>query len=54
MKTIKKLKLSELSKQELNKRQLKSIKGGDICNSNCGTISPTLANSGSFWHAYFG
>lgn len=53
MKRVKKLKLSELSKKELNDRQLKELKGGDICNSNCGTVSPTLGSSGGFWHQYF-
>ena len=53
MKKIKKLRLSELSRKELDTRELKTIKGGDICNSNCGTISPSLADSGGFWHQYF-
>lgn len=53
MKKIKKLKLTELSKKELETRELKTIKGGDICNSNCGTISSSLADSGGFWHQYF-
>lgn len=53
MKRIKKLKLSELSKNELEKRQMKVLKGGDICHSNCGTISPPLADSSTFWHQYF-
>lgn len=53
MKKIKKLKLNELSKEELNERQMKVLKGGDICHSNCGTISPTLADSSGFWHRYF-
>ena len=53
MKQIKKLKLSELSKKELKERDMKVLKGGDICHSNCGTVSPTLASSSEFWHEYF-
>jgi natural product precursor len=53
MKKIKKLKLSELSKRELEDRDMKALKGGNFCQSNCGTISPTLESSSGFWRQYF-
>ena len=60
MKKIKKLKLTVLSKNELDTRQMKTIKGGynDNCDDpgccmgdscNCGSISPLNADSSSFW-----
>ena len=54
MRKIEKLKLSNLSKRELENRELKKLKGGDICSVNCGTVTPTLADSNKQWHSYFG
>ncbi|NBH88249.1 TIGR04149 family rSAM-modified RiPP [Parabacteroides distasonis] len=53
MKQVKKLKLSELSKKELNERQLKELKGGDYCRDKCGTSSPTIGSAYGEWTAYF-
>ena len=53
MKQIKKLKLSELSKNELEKRQMNILKGGDYCSSKCGTLSPPSADASSYWKGYF-
>lgn len=53
MKQIKKLKLSELSKNELEARQMKVLKGGDYCSDKCGTISPSSSSAGSWWKSYF-
>jgi natural product precursor len=52
MKTIKKLKLTELSKKELKERKMNALRGGiaydcrDI-NCNCGTLDPGQSNSKS-------
>lgn len=53
MSIIEKLRLSNLSKRELENRELKQLKGGDICSVNCGTVTPSLANSNEAWHKYF-
>lgn len=53
MKQLKKLKLSELSKKELEKRQMKTLKGGDYCEGKCGTISPNSGSSTDWWRGYF-
>lgn len=53
MKQVKKLKLSELSKKELNERQLKELKGGDYCDDKCGTNSSVHGGTSSWWKGYF-
>lgn len=53
MRKIEKLRLSNLSKRKLENRELKQLKGGDICSVNCGTVTPTLENSNKAWHEYF-
>lgn len=53
MMKIEKLRLSNLSKRELENRELKQLKGGDICSVNCGTVTPTLADSNKAWNKYF-
>lgn len=53
MKQIKKLKLSELSKKELEARQMKVLKGGDFCDDKCGTSSPPHGSASGWWKGYF-
>lgn len=53
MKKLKKLKLSELSKAELEKRQMKVLKGGDDCGGKCGTVRPPSGSTTKDWHGYF-
>lgn len=53
MKKLKKLKLSELSKKELEKRQMKTLKGGDYCSDKCGTLTPPSADATKWWRGYF-
>lgn len=53
MKQLKKLKLSELSKKELEKRQMKTLKGGDYCEGQCGTVTPPSADATKWWRGYF-
>lgn len=53
MKQLKKLKLSELSKKELEKRQMKTLKGGDYCSDKCGTQTPVSSDAGAQWKGYF-
>lgn len=53
MKRVKMLKLSELSKKELNDRQLKELKGGDYCGDKCGTSSSVSAEKAPWWRGYF-
>lgn len=53
MKQLKKLKLSELSKKELEKRQMKTLKGGDYCSDKCGTLSPVSGTAEPQWKGYF-
>jgi len=36
MKQIERLKLNQLSKEELQKRELKQLKGGNLCKCCCG------------------
>jgi len=53
MKT-KKIKLAELSKKNLSKRQMKSFKGGsDWCNEKCMTQKPLFDEANDFWSKYF-
>lgn len=52
MKQLKKLKLSELSKKELEKRQMKTLKGGDYCDNLCGTLTPDRTGQ-SQWRGYY-
>jgi natural product precursor len=57
MKTIKKLKLTTLSKNELENKRMKLLKGGydwyiscgDIT-CNCGTLDPTQISSTQAWY----
>lgn len=53
MKQLKRLKLSELSKIELEKRQLKVLKGGDFCSDKCGTVTPPSADATKDWRGYW-
>lgn len=53
MKVIKKLKLSEFSKQEMENRQLKSLKGGDWCTDKCGTSTSSRSGTANAWYSYF-
>lgn len=53
MKKIEKIKLNELSKKELDTRQMKVLKGGDYCSDKCGTKSPPSADATSWWRGYF-
>lgn len=53
MKKIKKLRLSELSKNELETRQMKVLKGGGYCEDKCGTISPSSGSASDWWKGYF-
>lgn len=54
MKKIEKLRLTEVAKQELTKKQLKDIKGGDsYCVEKCGYISPDHNDEYNFWVSYF-
>jgi|GEM_PF-4916084 len=52
MKKLQKLKLNFLSKSELEKRQLLSIKGGDSCSCSCtmDTMNQTTGSPSSFSH----
>ena len=54
MENKKKLSLNELSKNELNKRQMKSLKGGDFCNQHCGTKKPVDKDVTGTWKAAYG
>jgi natural product precursor len=36
MKKLGKLKLSQLSKEEMEKREMNNLRGGDYCVTNCG------------------
>lgn len=53
MKQLKKLKLTELSKAELEKRQMKVLKGGDDCSGKCGTSKPPSGSTTQGWHVYY-
>lgn len=54
MKKIEKLRLTEVAKQELTKKQLKDIKGGNpYCVEKCGYISPDHNDGYSDWVSYF-
>lgn len=53
MKKINKLKLSDLSKKELDSRQMKTVKGGNYCRDKCGTSSPAIGSAYGEWVSYF-
>lgn len=54
MKKIEKLRLTEVSKQELTKRQLKDIKGGNPnCTQKCGYKTPPYEPTANNWISYF-
>ena len=53
MENKKKLSLNELSKNELNKKQMKSLKGGDFCAAHCGTETPVDSSVYEDWRAAF-
>ena len=53
MKKIERLRLSNLSKQKVENREMKQLKGGFGCNDKCGTITPSLAEALNLWFAYF-
>lgn len=44
MKKIKKLTFSEMSKKQLDEKQLKTIKGGDYCRDKCGTSGSAMSS----------
>ena len=52
MKT-KKLRLAELSKKNLSKKQMKVLKGGDWCYDKCGTQTPPVDVAIVEWLEYF-
>ncbi|SFL21451.1 TIGR04149 family rSAM-modified RiPP [Proteiniphilum acetatigenes] len=59
MKTISKLKLNQLSKVELEKREMNALKGGTdadpTCNCNCsgsGTQSATIGANSNYGYQY--
>lgn len=52
MKT-KKLRLAELSKKNLSKKQMKVLKGGDWCYEKCGTQTPPVDVAIVEWLEYF-
>lgn len=51
------LKLTELSKKELSKRQMKKVKAGqealNWCSEKCGSQSPDRAVANGEWYDYF-
>ena len=49
MKKIKKLTFSEMSKKQLDEKQLKTIKGGD----KCGTSSSVIGSVYPGWQSLF-
>lgn len=53
MKKIKKLNLIELSKKELEAKEMKVLKGGDYCDDKCGKEKPVKASAAAFWKAEF-
>lgn len=53
---MKTLRLTELSKKELSKRQMKKVRAGEEdkwCMEKCGTISPDINYEGNRWKEYF-
>ena len=53
MKKIKKLTFSEMSKKQLDEKQLKTIKGGDYCTDKCGTSSSVIGSVYPGWQSLF-
>lgn len=53
MKKIKELTFTEMSKKSLDKKQLKTIKGGDYCTDKCGTSGSSLSSVYPSWMAEF-
>ena len=53
MKTIKKIKLTTLSKNNLEERQMKELKGGGYCDDdlrcNCGSNNPCDCDGTKTW-----
>lgn len=50
----KKLRLTELSKKNLSKRQMNVLKGGDWCSDKCGTSAQyATAKENDKWYNYF-
>lgn len=49
----KKLRLTELSKKNLSKRQMKTLKGGDWCSEKCGLVNPPRGEAMNDWYSYF-
>lgn len=54
MESKKKLSLNELSKNELNNKQMKSLRGGEFCNKHCGTKKPVDESVTDDWRAAYG
>lgn len=53
MKKIKKLTFTEMSKKQLDEKQLKALKGGDYCIDKCGTSGSTRSSVYPGWMAEF-
>lgn len=53
MKKIKRLTLIEMSKKELNSKQMKQVKGGDDCTDKCGTSSYVIGSVYANWMSHF-
>ena len=53
MKKIKKLTFSEMSKKQLDEKQLKTIIGGDYCTDKCGTSSSVIGSVYPGWQSLF-
>lgn len=49
----KKLRLTELSKKNLSKRQMNVLKGGDWCTDKCGTLTHPEGSEANLWYKYF-
>ena len=47
------MRLSDFSKIELEKRELNSIKGGDLCDNLCGTVKPSHGGTSNTWRSYY-
>lgn len=47
MKTLQKLKLAQLSREELSKKELNKIRGGGCCICSCGGPSGIVENAGA-------
>lgn len=53
MKTVKRIRLSQISMQELKDKQMKKIKGGNYCRDKCGSTTPAIGYAYGEWVSYF-